>query len=77
MPAEENIIASYQLDTTVDHDQFFLEDCNDEERIENLDRATPLLSAAQQEELRQALAGPAPQGERWTSRSVALWMSEW
>lgn len=39
-------------------------------------RAAPLLSAAQQEELRQALSGPAPHGERWTSRSVAQWMSE-
>ena len=38
-------------------------------------RATPLLSAAQQEELRQALSGPAPEGERWTSVSVARWMS--
>jgi hypothetical protein len=27
MPAEESIIASYQLDITVDHNQFFLEDC--------------------------------------------------
>lgn len=39
-------------------------------------RAAPLLSAAQQVELRQALSGPAPQGERWTSRTVAQWMSE-
>ncbi len=31
------MIASYQLDITVDHNQFFLEDCDDEERIENLD----------------------------------------
>ena len=40
-------------------------------------RRTPsLLSSAQQEALRQALSGPAPQGERWTSVSVAQWMSE-
>ncbi len=39
-------------------------------------RAAPLLSEEQQEELRQALAGPAPHGERWTSQSVARWMSE-
>jgi transposase len=35
-----------------------------------------LLSSAQLEELRQALAGPAPPGERWTSRTVAAWMAE-
>ena len=39
-------------------------------------RAVPLLSAAQREELRQALSGPAPQSERWMSMSVAQWMSE-
>lgn len=39
-------------------------------------RAAPMLTAAQQEELRQALSGPAPQGDRWTSVSVARWMSE-
>jgi transposase len=39
-------------------------------------RAAPLLTETQQEELRQALSGPAPQGERWTSRTVAQWMSE-
>jgi transposase len=39
-------------------------------------RRTPtLLSSAQLEELRQALAGPAPHGERWTSRTVAEWMA--
>lgn len=37
MPTEESIIASYQLDITVDHNQFFLEDCDNDERIENLD----------------------------------------
>ena len=39
-------------------------------------RALRLLSSAQLEELRQALTGPAPEGERWTSRSVAAWMAE-
>jgi transposase len=39
-------------------------------------RAAPLLNAEQVAELRQALSGPAPQGERWTSVSVANWMSE-
>ncbi len=35
-----------------------------------------LLSSAHVEELRQALRGPAPHGERWTSRTVAEWMAE-
>jgi transposase len=34
-----------------------------------------LLSSAQLEELREALAGPAPQGARWSGRVVAEWMS--
>ena len=38
-------------------------------------RAAPLLSAAQQEEMRQALAGPAPEDDRWSGRTVAEWMS--
>jgi transposase len=39
-------------------------------------RRTPsLLSTTQLEELRQALSGPAPEGERWSSRTVAAWMS--
>lgn len=38
-------------------------------------RATPLLSAALQEELRAALAGPAPEDDRWSGRTVAEWMS--
>ncbi len=39
-------------------------------------RRTPtLLSEAQLEELCQALGEPAPDGERWTSRTVAEWMS--
>src|SRR5258706_1327892 len=36
-------------------------------------RAAPLLSAAQQEELRQAFAGPAPEDDRWSGRTVAEW----
>lgn len=35
-----------------------------------------LLSSAQVEELRQALGGPAPQGERWSGRAVGEWMAE-
>jgi transposase len=38
--------------------------------------AVPLLDAAQQEQLRQALGGPAPDGGLWTSRQVATWMSQ-
>jgi transposase len=38
--------------------------------------ASPLLAAKHQEQLRQALAGPAPDGGIWTCRSVATWMSE-
>src|SRR5258706_14701745 len=34
-------------------------------------RAAPLLSAAQQEEMRQALAGPATEDDRWRERTVA------
>jgi transposase len=34
----------------------------------------PLLDAAQQEQLRDALGGPAPDGGIWTCRSVAAWM---
>jgi transposase len=37
-------------------------------------RTATLLSSAHLEELRQALSGPAPQGERGTSRTVAEWM---
>lgn len=40
-----------------------------------LRRAAPLLSAALQEELRQALAAPAPEDDRWSGRTVAEWMS--
>lgn len=39
-------------------------------------RAAPLLSGEEVAALRQALGGPAPRGERWTSRTVADWMSE-
>jgi transposase len=39
-------------------------------------RAPRMLSAAQQEELRAALAGPAPDGaKRWRARDVADWMA--
>ena len=39
-------------------------------------RAQPLLSGELQEELRQALKGKTPTGERrWTARAVATWMS--
>ena len=36
----------------------------------------PLLAPAQQEELRAALAGPAPDGGLWTCRKVADWIGE-
>jgi transposase len=39
-------------------------------------RAPRMLSAEQQEELRQALAGPAPAGStQWRARAVADWMA--
>lgn len=39
-------------------------------------RAPRMLSAAQQEELRAALSGPAPEGgKRWRARDVADWMA--
>jgi transposase len=39
-------------------------------------RAPRMLSAEQQEELRQALAGPAPDGAKhWTCQAVADWMA--
>jgi transposase len=37
--------------------------------------AAPLLATAQQEQLRVALRGPAPNGDLWTCRQVAAWMS--
>jgi len=37
--------------------------------------AAPLLDGVQQEALREALGGPAPDGGLWTGRSVAAWMS--
>jgi transposase len=37
--------------------------------------AKPLLDAAAREELRAALAGPAPGGGVWTCRAVAAWIS--
>ena len=39
-------------------------------------RAPLALSAEQVEELRQALQGPAPHGERWSGRVVAEWIAE-
>jgi transposase len=36
--------------------------------------AAPLLDAAQQERLRAALGGPAPDGGLWTGRKVAAWI---
>lgn len=36
--------------------------------------AASLLTSAQQEELRAALAGPAPDGGLWTCRQVAAWI---
>ena len=38
--------------------------------------AAPLLDTPQQEQLRQALGDPAPHGDLWTCRSVAVWMSQ-
>ncbi len=38
-------------------------------------RAATLLNSAQLEELRVALTGPAPGGERWSGRVVAEWMA--
>jgi transposase len=38
--------------------------------------AAPLLDAEQQAQLRVALGGPAPNGDLWTCRSVAAWMSQ-
>ena len=38
--------------------------------------AAPLLNAEQQEQLRAALRGPAPNGDLWTCRGVAAWMSK-
>jgi transposase len=36
--------------------------------------AAPLLTPAQQAELREALGGPAPDGGLWTGRKVAAWI---
>jgi transposase len=38
--------------------------------------AAPLLTREQQEQVRQALAGPVPDGGVWSCRSVATWMSQ-
>jgi transposase len=37
--------------------------------------AAPLLNREQQEQLRTVLSGPAPNGDLWTCRTVAAWMS--
>lgn len=37
----------------------------------------PLLNQEQQEALRQALAGPAPDGGLWNSPKVAAWIKEY
>lgn len=37
--------------------------------------AAPLLTREQQDELRAALSGPAPDGGLWTCRAVAAWMA--
>src|SRR5262249_39695537 len=40
-------------------------------------RPAPILSMELQEELRQAIAGPAPDhSKRWTARAVATWISQ-
>jgi hypothetical protein len=40
-------------------------------------RPAPMLSVRLQEELRQAIAGPAPDhSKRWTARAVAAWISQ-
>ncbi len=38
--------------------------------------AAGVLSAEQQADLRQVLRGPAPNGDRWTGRTVAEWMTQ-
>jgi transposase len=38
--------------------------------------APPLLNAAQQAQLEEALGGPAPDGGLWTGRQVAAWMRQ-
>jgi len=37
--------------------------------------AAPLLDAVRQEQLREALGGPAPDGGLWTGRQVARWIA--
>ncbi len=44
-------------------------------RRTNSRRAPLLLSGPQQDELRQALQGPAPEGQLWSGRVVAEWMA--
>jgi transposase len=35
----------------------------------------PAIAHVVQEQLRQALTGPAPTGDKWTGRTVAEWLS--
>jgi transposase len=46
-----------------------------EDRRHQTHTGRPLVPAALQEELRQALSGPAPAGDLWTGRPVAEWLS--
>ena len=46
-----------------------------EDRRQQTRTARPLVPEALQEELRLALQEPAPQGDRWTGRTVAEWLS--
>jgi hypothetical protein len=46
-----------------------------QDRRHHVSTGHPLVPPALQEELRQALAGPAPDGDDWTGRTVAEWLS--
>jgi transposase len=46
-----------------------------QDRRHHTSTGRPLVPAALQEELRQALAGPAPDSDDWTGRTVAEWLS--
>jgi hypothetical protein len=46
-----------------------------QDRRQHTATGRPLVSPALQEELRQALAGPAPAGDDWSGRTVADWRS--
>lgn len=45
-------------------------------RHQNPGSRKPLLNPAQQEALREALSGPAPDGKPWNSTKVARWLEE-